>query len=120
MTRRTFAAAVAALALIGAAAHAQKTIYWADAAESGALENWLDGEYRSRGKIDILAYRSNVEEYRPGTSLLGTRPGTADGQPERVPGVDGLTLPAATRKAKVPRAYVFAAGMVDVAATLRA
>ena len=89
-------------------------------AESGELENWLDGEYRSRGKIDILAYRSNVEEYRPGTSLLGTRPGTADGQPERVPDVDDLTLPVGTRKAKVPRAYVFPAGMIDVAATLRA
>jgi hypothetical protein len=88
--------------------------------ESGTLENWLDGEYRSRGKIDILAYRSNVAEYRPGTSLLGTRPGTADGQPELVANVDDLTLPVGTRKAKVPRAYVFPAAMTDVAATLRA
>jgi hypothetical protein len=88
-------------------------------AESGELENWLDGEYRSRGKIDLLAYRSNVAEYRPGTSLLGTRPGTADGQPEVVPDVDDLTLPVGTRKAKVPRAYVFHAAMTDVAATLR-
>ena len=89
-------------------------------AESGELENWLDGEYRSRGKIDILAYRSNVAEFRPGTSLLGTRPGTADGQPELVPNVDDLTLPVGTRRAKVPRAYVFPAAMTDVAATLRA
>ena len=89
-------------------------------AESGQLENWLDGEYRSRGKIDLLAYRSNIAEYRPGTSILGTRPGTADGQPEVVPNVDDLTLPVGTRKAKVPRAYVFPAGMTDVAATLRA
>ena len=89
-------------------------------AESGELENWLDGEYQSRGKIDILAYRSNVAEYRPGTSLLGTRPGTADGQPELVPNVDDLTVPVGTRKAKVPRAYVFPAAMTDVAATLRA
>ena len=89
-------------------------------AESGRLENWLDGEYRSRGKISVLAYRTNVAEYRPGTSLLGTRPGTADGQPEVVPDVDDLTLPVGTRKATVPRAYVFPASMTDVAATLRA
>jgi hypothetical protein len=89
-------------------------------AELGELENWLDGEYRSRGTIDLLAYRSNVAEYRPGTSLLGTRPGTADGQPEIVPNVDDLTLPVGTRKARVPRAYVFPAAMTDVAATLRA
>jgi hypothetical protein len=89
-------------------------------AESGQLENWLDGEYRSRGRISVLAYRTNVAEYRPGTSLLGTRPGTADGQPEVVPNVDDLTLPVGTRKATVPRAYVFPASMTDVAATLRA
>jgi hypothetical protein len=89
-------------------------------AESGTLENWLDGEYRSRGKIDLLAYRSNVAEYRPGTSLLGTRPGTADGQPDVVSNVDDLTLPVGTRKARVPRAYVFPATLTDVAATLRA
>jgi hypothetical protein len=89
-------------------------------AESGTLENWLDGEYRSRGKIDILAYRSNVAEYRPGTSLLGTRPGTADGEPEVVRNVDDLTQPVGTRKAKVPRAYVFPEALTDIAATLRA
>ena len=37
-------------------------------AESGQLRNCLDGEYRSRGKIDVLGYRTNVAEYRPGTS----------------------------------------------------
>ena len=89
-------------------------------AESGRLQNWLDGEYRSRGKINLLAYRSNVAEYRPGTSLLGTRPGTADGPPEVVPNVDDLTMPVGTRAATVPRAYVFPASMTDVAATLRA
>ena len=89
-------------------------------AESGTLENWLDGEYRSRGKIDILTYRSNVAEYRPGTSLLGTRPGTADGEPEVVRNVDDLTQPVGTRKAKVPRAYVFPEALTDIAATLRA
>ena len=83
-------------------------------AESGQLRNWLDGEYRSRGKIDLLAYRTNVPEYRAGTSILGTRPGTASGPPEVVHGVDDLTMPVGTREAVVPRAYVLPADMADI------
>ena len=89
-------------------------------AESGQLKNWLDGEYRSRGKIDLLAYRTNVPEYRPGTSILGTRPGTASGPPEVVHDVDDLTMPVGTRDAIVPRAYVLPAEFADIAAKLRA
>ena len=89
-------------------------------AESGQLKNWLDGEYRSRGKIDLLAYRTNVAEYRPGTSILGTKPGTATGQPEVVPGVDDLTMPVGTRDAVVPRGYLIPAAHADIAAKLRA
>ncbi len=89
-------------------------------AESGQLRNWLDGEYRSRGKIDLLAYRTNVPAYRPGTSILGTQPGTASGQPEVVHGVDDLTMPVGTRDAVVPRAYVLPADMADIVAKLRA
>jgi len=89
-------------------------------AESGQLTNWLDGEYRSRGKIELLAYRTNVAEYRPGTSILGTRPGTASGPPERVPNVDDLTMPVGTRSAVVPRAYLFGAELGELAAKLRA
>ena len=89
-------------------------------AESGQLKNWLDGEYRSRGKIDLLAYRTNVEEYRPGTSILGTKPGTASGQPEVVSGVDDLTMPVGTRDAVVPRGYLIPAAYADIAAKLRA
>ncbi len=89
-------------------------------AESGQLKNWLDGEYRSRGKIDLLAYRTNVAEYRPGTSILGTKPGTASGQPETVSGVDDLTMPVGTRDAVVPRGYVSPAANADIAAKLRA
>jgi hypothetical protein len=88
-------------------------------AESGQLRNWLDGEYRSRGKIDLLAYRTNVPEYRAGTSILGTRPGTASGPPEVVHGVDDLTMPVGTRDAVVPRAYVLPADMADIVAKLR-
>lgn len=88
-------------------------------AESGQLRNWLDGEYHSRGKIDLLAYRSDVPAYRPGTSILGTKPGTASGEPEVVRGVDDLTMPVGTRDAIVPRAYMVAADLIDVAAKLR-
>jgi hypothetical protein len=89
-------------------------------AESGQLRNWLDGEYRSRGKIDVLGYRTNAAELRPGTSFMSTRPGTAYGAPEVVKGVDDLTLPVGTREAVVPRAYVIPAELTTVVTKLRA
>jgi hypothetical protein len=89
-------------------------------AESGQLTNWLDGKYESAGKIDLLAYRTNTPEYRPGTSLLGTKPGTASGQPETVHDVDDLTKPVGTRSAVVPRGYLIPAELADIAAKLRA
>lgn len=89
-------------------------------AESGELRNFLDGEYRSRGKIDVLGYRTNVAEFRPGTSFMSTRPGTAYGPPEVVKGVDDLTMPVGTRDAVVPRAYVIPAELTGVVAKLRA
>ncbi len=88
-------------------------------AESGQLRNWLDGEYQSRGKISVLAYRTNVAEYRPGTSFMSTRPGTASGPPETVT-VDDLTKPVGTRDAVVPRGYLMRVELADVAAKLRA
>ena len=88
-------------------------------AESGQLRNWLDGEYQSRGKIDVLGYRTNVAEYRAGTSFMSTKPGTASGPPETV-SVDDLTKPVGTRDAVVPRGYLLGAGMSDIAAKLRA
>ena len=88
-------------------------------AESGSLRNYLDGEYHSRGKVDILAYRTNVPEYQPGTSVLGTRPGTASGKPEVV-SMEDRTMPVGTREAAVPRGYLIPAALADVAAKLRA
>lgn len=87
---------------------------------SGKLTNWLAGVYRSSGKINVLGYRSNVAEYIPGTSISGTRPGTADGPPELLRDVDDLTEPVGTRSAIVPRAYVFPAELRDIAAKLGA
>lgn len=89
-------------------------------AEAGTLTNFLDGEYRSAGTIDLLAYPTNEPMYKPGTSLLGTRPGTASGPPEVVRGVDDLTKPVGTRTATVPRAYVLPPALGAVAAKLRA
>lgn len=90
-----------------------------DHAESGTLMNYLDGEYHSRGKVPILAYRTNEPEYLPGTSVLGTKPGTASGKPETVM-MEDLTLPVGTRQASVPRAYILPASLADIAAKLRA
>ena len=42
-------------------------------AESGQLRNWLDGQYQSRGKIDVLGYRTNVPEY-PSRNELHVHP----------------------------------------------
>jgi hypothetical protein len=88
-------------------------------AEQGTLTNFLDGEYRSAGTIDLLAYRTNEPMYLPGTSVLGTKPGTASGPPELVRGVDDLTKPVGTRTATVPRAYVLPPMLSAVAAKLR-
>ena len=87
-------------------------------AESGTLRNWLDGEYKSRGKIDVLGYPTNVAEFRAGTSRMSTRPGSASGKPETVR-VDDLTMPVGTRDAPVPRGYLIPAELRDVAAKLQ-
>jgi len=89
-------------------------------AEAGTLKNFLDGEYQSAGKIDVLAYRTNEPAYKPGTSLMSTKPGTASGAPEVVHNVDDLTKPVGTRTAWVPRAYLLTADMADIAEKLRA
>ena len=81
---------------------------------------FLDGEYQSAGKIDVLAYRTNEPAYKPGTSLMSTKPGTASGAPEVVHNVDDLTKPVGTRSAWVPRAYLMGPEMGDVADKLRA
>jgi hypothetical protein len=73
-------------------------------AEAGTLTNFLDGEYRSRGKIDLLAYPTR----------------DTSGPPETVPNVDDLTNPVGTRTATVPRAYVFPANLKPIAEKLRA
>jgi hypothetical protein len=89
-------------------------------AEAGTLTNFLDGEYQSAGKIEVLAYRTNEAAYKPGTSLMSTKAGTASGPPEVVPNVDDLTKPVGTRSATVPRYYLLPPSLSTVAAKLRA
>ena len=78
-------------------------------AASGELRNWIDGEYQSRGEIDILAYRDAFpearREYLPGTSVNAAV--IPDGPPEIVRGVQDITKGVGTRDSWVPRAYVF-------------
>jgi hypothetical protein len=82
-----------------------------DGAESGDLRNWLEGEYQSRGKIEIRAYRDGFPEvptdFLPGTSVEShVRP---TGEPEIVGNVDDMTLPVGIRDAWMPRGYLIPA-----------
>jgi hypothetical protein len=88
--------------------------------ESSELMNFLDGEYVSGGKIDVLGYRDVPAGYLPGTSVRATPPGAASGRPEVVRGIDDLTVSRGTRSASVPRAYILPPALADIAAKLRA
>jgi hypothetical protein len=82
-----------------------------DGAESGELKNWLEGEYKSRGMIEIRAYRDGFPEvptdFLPGTSVEShVRPTL---EPEIVGNVDDKTLPVGTRDAWMPRGYLIPA-----------
>ena len=90
-------------------------------AESGTLRNWVDGEYQSRGTIDILAYRDGFPDvetaYLPGTSIRShVRP---SGQPEVVGGVEDMTKPVGTEDAWMPRGYLIPADLEFLADKLR-
>ena len=75
-------------------------------AASGRLKNYVQGKYESYGKIDILAYKDNQAEYIPGTSAIRTRPGTADGAPVIVKGVEHLARPVGTMETDMPAGYL--------------
>lgn len=90
-------------------------------AESGQLRNWVDGEYRSWGPIEILAYRDAFPEarteYLPGTSIRDHV--LPDGPPEVVRGVEDMTKSVGTRDAWMPRGYLIPAWLAFVAEKLR-
>ena len=88
-------------------------------AGSGDLENFVDGKYESYGEIELLAYKESVGEYEPGTSVMRTKPGTAEGPPERIPGVKHIAKPVGTKKARVPRGYIIPKDMGFLVEKLR-
>ncbi|MFC1563677.1 M14 family metallopeptidase [candidate division KSB1 bacterium] len=88
-------------------------------AGSGKLKNFVEGEYESWGKVDIYAYRENEADFIPGTSVRRTKPGTADGKPELVSGVEHLTRAVGTKEAVVPRGYLIPAELDFIAEKLR-
>ncbi len=88
-------------------------------AASGHLKNFVDGKYESEGKIELLAYKENVAEYIPGTSVLRTKPGTADGPPEVIQGVEYITKTVGTKEANMPRGYLLPESMGFIVEKLR-
>lgn len=105
---------------IVAAADAETVRDVLDGAEAGTLRNWIDGEYQSRGDIEILAYPDAFPTaplaYLPGTSIRDhVLPG---GPPEVVGGVADRTEPVGTEDAWVPRGYFFPASMSFLAEKL--
>ncbi len=90
-----------------------------DEAPSGKLKNFVDGKYESYGKIELLAYKESEDYYIPGTSVLGTKPGTAEGPPEVIPGVEHITKPVGTKEATMPRGYLLPPDMAFILPKLR-
>ncbi len=89
-------------------------------AESGRLMNFVQGKYESYGKIDVLAYKENQAEFIPGTSAVRTKPGTADGAPEVIHGVEHLAKPVGTRQSAMPRGYLIPSDMGFLVEKLKA
>ncbi len=75
-------------------------------AASGKLRAFVDGQYESYGKIDLLAYERSESAYISGTSVRGNKQGTAEGPPEVISGVEHITKPVGTKTAKMPRGYI--------------
>ena len=74
-------------------------------APSGKLMNYVEGEYVSEGKYDILGYKELKFGYIPGTSIMNVQPVSEDGSPEVIPNVELVTKPVGTKQAVMPRGY---------------
>ncbi len=75
-------------------------------AETGTLKNYVNGEYVSEGKFDILGYEKIEYENIPGTSLRRVKPEMINKEPELLPNVDLITKPEGIEEATVPRGYL--------------
>ena len=73
-------------------------------AGTGNLMNYVEGEYVSEGKTDVLGYREIEYEDVPGTSVRKVNPDMI-GEPEVIENIDLVTKPVGTKKAAVPRGY---------------
>jgi len=78
-------------------------------AANGDLRNYVEGEYVSEGKFDILGYENLETEYIDGTSVRRTKPELYDQPPQIIPNVDLITKPVGTKDALVPRGYILPA-----------
>ena len=87
-------------------------------AASGELKNFVEGEYVSEGRFDVLAYKELGFEYIEGTSVLRTDPEAYAMPPELIPDVDLVTKPVGTREAAVPRGYLIPAELAFIAEKL--
>ncbi|MFW5947130.1 MAG: M14 family zinc carboxypeptidase [Gemmatimonadota bacterium] len=90
-----------------------------DRAASGELRNWVAGEYRSRGPVEVLWYPDQTTEYVPGTSVRRTGSGTPGGVPVPIR-VEDITRPVGTEDAWMPRGYLLPARLAAVAEKLEA
>ena len=78
-------------------------------AESGMLTNFVEGEYISEGKFDILGYREIQYEFTPGTSIREVVPASINKKPEVIRNIDLVTKPVGVKEATVPRGYLIPA-----------
>jgi len=88
-------------------------------AGSGRLMNWVEGEYVSEGKFDILGYKEIEYEYIPGTSIRKVKPESINRKPEVIPGIDLVTKPVGTKKSAMPRGYFIPADLEFIVEKLR-
>ena len=88
-------------------------------AESGELKNFVDGQYESYGKFDILAYEKLESTYIPGTSVRMRGLRVYNEEPVLVSGVELVTKPVGTRQATVPRGYLLPADLEFIVEKLR-
>ena len=88
-------------------------------AATGELKNFVEGEYVSAGKADVLAYKSVKREYVEGTSIRRRNPEELATPPELIPNVDLLIKTVGTKEATVPRGYLIPADLGHIVDKLR-
>lgn len=88
-------------------------------AGSGKLMNYVDGEYISEGKIEVMGYEEIEYEDIPGTSARRVSPDIINTPPGVIPDVELITKPVGTKQAAVPRGYLIPADLEFIVEKLR-